>query len=169
MAEKDQSAAAKPANGGQELPVQPRVQILTQYIRDLSFENIAAQNGSNLQGQTAFDIQVNLDAKKLEGDTYEVINKLTITAKAEEAQIFILEIDFAGRFNITNVPDDQIHPFLMIECPRILFPYLRRVVGDITRDGGYPPLNLDNIDYVALYRNEITRRAQEQAKNQPVS
>lgn len=147
----------------------PRVQILNQFIRDMSFENIAVQKGNMPEGQTKFDVQVSLDARKLADDHYEVINKLKVTANIDEHQIFILELDYAGRFIIQNVPDEQLHPFLMVECPRLIFPYMRRVVGDITRDGGYPPLNLDNIDFVALYRNELTRRAQEQAKTAPIS
>ncbi len=147
----------------------PRVQTLNQYIRDLSFENVAAQEGKMPEGKTTFEVQVNLDARKLGGNQFEVINKLKVTASIEKTKIFILELDYAGRFLIENVPDEQMHPFLMVECPRIIFPYLRRVVGDITRDGGYPPLNLDNIDFVALYRNEMTRRAQEQAKSATMS
>lgn len=160
------------SNGAAEAAPQqqpPRVQILNQYIRDVSFENIAVQKGQMPEGKTTFDVQVSLDARKLGDDHYEVINKLKVSANIEDNKIFILELDYAGRFIIQNVPDEQMHPFLMVECPRMIFPYLRRVVGDITRDGGYPPLNLDNIDFVALYRNELTRRAQEQAKTAPIS
>ena len=108
-------------------------------------------------------MQVNLDANKKADDQFEVILKLNIQAKAGEETVFILELDYGGRFHVENVPEEQLHPFLMIECPRMLFPYLRRIVGDITRDGGYPPLNLDNIDFLALYRQEIARRAAAQS------
>jgi preprotein translocase subunit SecB len=67
-------------------------------------------------------------------------------------------MDYVGVFHIEGVPDDQLHPFLLIECPRQIFPFMRRVVSDVTRDGGFPPLNLDNIDFVQLYRHEIARR-----------
>ena len=152
-------------------PQQPRVQILNQYIRDLSFENIALQNDKTPEGNTAFEVQISLDARKVGENQYEVINKLKVNASVGEEKIFILELDYAGRFAIQNIPNDQLHPFLMVECPRMIFPYLRRVVGDITRDGGYPPLNLDNIDFVALYRNELARltQAQEEAKTATVS
>lgn len=150
-------------------PQPPRVQVLSQYIRDLSFENLAVQSNKATEGQTAFQVQVSLDAKKIADGQFEVINKLVVNAKAGETPVFLIELDYAGRFAIENVAEEQLHPFLMIECPRLLFPYLRRVVGDITRDGGYPPLNLDNIDYVSLYRNEIARRAQEQAKETKLS
>ena len=76
-------------------------------------------------------------------------------------KLFILEIEYGGIFEVTGVPEDQIHPYLMIECPRILFPYLRRIVGDVTHDGGFPPLNLEQINFLALYQNEIARRQKE--------
>ena len=69
-----------------------------------------------------------------------------------------MELDYGGVFQIENVPDDQLHPYLLIECPRMLFPFLRRIVSDVTRDGGFPPLNLENIDFLKLYRQEIDRR-----------
>ncbi len=155
------------AEGAQPQP--PRVHIMNQYIRDLSFENVSVQKGMMPEGQTSFEVQISLDARKVGDDQFEVINKLKVEATIEDAKIFILELDYAGRFVIQNVPEDQLHPFLMVECPRMIFPFLRRVVSDITRDGGYPPLNLDAIDFVALYRNEIARRAQEQAKTAPIS
>ena len=80
------------------------------------------------------------------------------------SELFILEIEYGGIFEVTGVPEDQIHPYLMIECPRILFPYLRRIVGDVTRDGGFPPLNLEQINFLALYQNEIARRQKEAEK-----
>jgi preprotein translocase subunit SecB len=86
---------------------------------------------------------------------------VTSKNKGTEATLFVLEIDYVGIFHIENVPDDQIHPFLLIECPRMIFPFLRRVVSDITRDGGFPPLNLENIDFMSMYRNEVARRQAE--------
>ena len=70
----------------------------------------------------------------------------------------MLEIEYVGVFRIEGVPEEQLHPFLLIECPRLLFPFLRRIVSDVTRDGGYPPLNLENIDFVQIYRAELARR-----------
>ncbi|MFK7868204.1 MAG: protein-export chaperone SecB [Roseobacter sp.] len=148
-------------------PVAPQMRVLGQYIRDMSFENIMAQKGAPADTQPDVQVQVNLDAKKRSADhQYETTIKLNITSKAKEgdATFFVLEIDYAGIFHIENVPDDQIHPFLLIECPRMIFPFLRRIVSDITRDGGFPPLNLENIDFVSLYRNEIARRQAAEAK-----
>lgn len=150
-------------------PPQVKMQVLGQYIRDLSFENILVRKG--VQGEVAPDIavQVALDARKRPTEhQYEVITKFTVNSrnKNDGAQLFLVELEYAGIFYIENVPEDQLHPFLLIECPRILFPFVRRIVSDVTRDGGFPPLNLDPVDFVALYRQEIARRAQE--AQQPV-
>jgi preprotein translocase subunit SecB len=139
-------------------PPTPRLQIVTQYIRDMSFENIAAQKSLGAEGKPEVKVQVNLDAQKRGEDRYEVAVKLKVDSKIEEAPVFILELDYAGLFVIQNVADEQLHPLLMIECPRLIFPFVRRIVGDVTRDGGYPPLNLEMIDFLALYRAEIARR-----------
>lgn len=162
MADENASAEALP----------PKMQVLGQFIRDMSFENVAAQKGLEGTAQPDIQVQVNLDARKREKDgNFEVILKLNIESKSKELDdvLFILEIEYAGVFAIENVPEDQMHPFLMIECPRMIFPYIRRIVGDITRDGGYPPLNLENIDFLALYRNEIQRRAELEKSGQPIA
>ncbi|MEP5759792.1 MAG: protein-export chaperone SecB [Litoreibacter sp.] len=144
------------------VPPQPKMQILAQFIRDMSFENIAAQKGMG-EGDTTPDIQVqvNLDAKKRTTENqYDITTKLNVSAKTKGsgAAIFLMELEYTGVFQVENVSDEQLHPFLLIECPRMMFPFVRRIVSDVTRDGGYPPLNLENIDFLALYRNEIAKR-----------
>lgn len=150
-------------------PQGPQMRVLGQFIRDMSFENIMAQKGAPADVTPDVQVQVNLDAKKrsTEGQ-YETSIKLNVTSKAKDgdATLFVLEIDYAGIFSIDNVPEDQLHPFLLIECPRMIFPFLRRVVSDVTRDGGFPPLNLENIDFLSLYRNELARR-QADSEDQP--
>ena len=142
--------------------------VLAQYVRDMSFENILAQKGITGDAQPEIKVQVNLDARKrgAEGQ-FEVITKLKdeSNAKATGDPLFVLELEYAGVFEVKGVPEDQMHPYLLVECPRITFPFLRRIVSDVTRDGGFPPLNLETIDFVALYRSEITRRLEaEKAK-----
>lgn len=159
-----QAAGSATEGAGQPQAQAPRMQVLTQYIRDLSFENIAVQKGVPTEGKPDVRVTVNIDAQKRGEDRFEVALKLKVDSKAGEAQVFILELDYAGLFVIQNVPDNQIHPVLMIECPRLIFPYVRRVVGDVTRDGGFPPLNLEMIDFLALYRNELARRQAAEAK-----
>ena len=154
---------AETGNGAQTEAPQIKMQILAQFIKDLSFENAVAQKGVEGEVQPDIQVQVNLDAKKRGVDNqYEVISKFNITSKNKSGgePLFLLELEYGGIFLIENVPEDQLHPFLLIECPRMLFPYVRRIVSDVTRDGGFPPLNLENIDFLALYRSELARRAE---------
>ena len=157
----------------QKQAIQPNTKVLAQFIRDLSFENILAQKGLDTNTPPDIKVLVNLDAKKRKSENqYEVLIKLSVVSSAktedsndsENSKLFILEIEYGGIFEVTGVPEDQIHPYLMIECPWILFPYLRRIVGDVTRDGGFPPLNLEQINFLALYQKEIARRQAEAEK-----
>ena len=156
------------ANGGAQQP-QVQMNILGQYIRDMSFENVMAQKGAGGEVQPDVSVAVNLDAKKRSVENqYEVMTKRKSESKNKEDGdvLFVLELEYVGVFNIEGVPEDQLHPFLLIECPRMTFPFLRRIVSDVTRDGGFPPLNLDNIDFVAIYRNELARRQADAAPQQ---
>lgn len=162
MAEESNGPTA-PATPAAPAAPQPRLQIVTQFVRDMSFENIAAQKGVAADGKPDIRVSVNIDAQKRPEDRYEVSLKVKVDSKVADKQIFILELDYAGLFLIQNVPDDQLHALLMIECPRLIFPFVRRIVGDVSRDGGFPPLNLEMIDFLALYRNEIARRQAEAA------
>lgn len=143
---------------------QPRMQILSQFIRDLSFENIAVQKGQLPEGKPEIKVQINLDAQPRGVDQFDVGLKVKVDSTVGAVPLFILELDYAGRFAIQNVPQEQLHALLMIECPRLIFPFLRRVVSDVTRDGGYPPLNLEIIDFLQLYRSEVARRQAEAAQ-----
>ncbi len=165
MAKEPEAAAA---------PEQPQVKsrVLAQYIRDMSFENILAQKGVSGQPQPEISVQVNLDARKRKVEhQYEVITKLNVTSKDKEKgePLFVMEVEYAGIFHVEGLPDEQMHPYLLIECPRITFPFLRRIVSDVTRDGGFPPLNLETIDFLALYRTELAKRAEAQKADTPVN
>jgi len=164
MADKAAPAAAPQAT---DVPAPPMLKVISQYVRDMSFENVAAQQGKTPQGQPAFNVQVGLDAQKKSDKRYEVVIKLQVNATSGEDKLFILELEYAGLFEIDNVAEQQMHPFLLIECPRQIFPYLRRIVSDVTHDGGFPPLNLDAIDFLGLYRQELQRRAQAEAAVAP--
>ena len=147
--------------------VPPKMNILAQYVRDLSFENILAQKGVDGELNPEIQVNVNIDAKKRTTDKqFDVIVKLRVDSKSKNTDnvLFVLELDYGGVFQIENIPDDQLHPYLLIECPRMLFPFLRRIVSDVTRDGGFPPLNLENIDFLKLYRQEAERRKKEEEK-----
>jgi preprotein translocase subunit SecB len=154
-------------NGAAATPPQIKMQVLAQYVRDLSFENVVVQKGLSA-GEVQPDIQVavSLDARKRPvANQFEVITKFKVNSKnkVNGDTLFLLELEYGGTFNIEGVADDQLHPFLLIECPRMLFPFVRRIISDVTRDGGFPALNVDTVDFMGLYRQELARRAQAQA------
>ena len=88
--------------------------------------------------------------------------KVTSKNKVNGDTLFLMELEYGGTFHVEGVPEDQLHPFLMIECPRMLFPYVRRIISDVTRDGGFPPLSIDNVAFLQLYRQELARRNETQ-------
>lgn len=166
MAEDTPNGAAPAAAAPAATAPQVRMQVLAQFVRDMSFENMVAQRGVSAT-EVVPDIQVavSLDARKRQVDNqYDVISKFKVTSKNKNNgdTLFLMELDYAGVFLVENVPEAQLHPFLLIECPRLLFPFVRRIISDVTRDGGFPPLNVDNVDFLALYRQEIARRAEAQ-------
>lgn len=165
--------ATTPENGAAPAqPPQVQMRVLGQFIRDLSFENALAVKGVEGEVKPEINVEVSLDAKKRPTDNqYEIISKYKVTSKnaGTDQPLFLLEMEYGGIFHIENVPEEQLHPFLMIECPRMLFPFVRRIVSDVTRDGGFPPLNLDTVDFLALYRQEIARRSAAAQEEKPVS
>ncbi len=156
------------AKGGTPAAPQVKMNVLAQFVRDMSFENMVAQKGLNA-GEVTPDVQVavSLDARKRSVEhQFEVITKFRVTSKnkTNDETLFLLEVDYGGIFHVEGVPEDQLHPFLLIECPRMLFPFVRRIISDVTRDGGFPPLNVDSVDFLALYRQELARRAAQQGQ-----
>ena len=155
-----------PAGNGAATPAQIKMQVMAQYIRDLSFENVVVQKGLNAgEVQPDMQVAVSLDARKRPTpNQFEVITKFKVSSKnkVNGDTLFLLELEYGGTFLIEGVADEQLHPFLLIECPRLLFPYVRRIISDVTRDGGFPPVNVDQVDFMALYRQELARRAQAQ-------
>ena len=153
---------------------QIRMQVVAQFIRDMSFENMVAVKGLNTSDvQPDIQVAVSMDARKRPPDhQYDVTTKYRVTSKnkVNGDVLFLMELDYAGVFMVDGVPEDQLHMFLLIECPRLMFPYVRRIISDVTRDGGFPPLNIDTVDFVALYRQEAARRAEAQRlAQQPVN
>ena len=186
MAEGETNGADAPAGAAQgdgaQAP-QVKMNVLGQYVRDLSFENVLAQKGVEGQVKPDVQVQVSLDARKRQTEhQYEIVMKLKVTSSNKPAEgaegaagsgaggaatLFLMELEYAGLFHVEGVPEAQLHPFLLIECPRMLFPFVRRIVHDVTRDGGFPALNLDTIDFMKLYRQEIARRASAQKAEAP--
>jgi preprotein translocase subunit SecB len=139
----------------QETSGPPSLNALGQYLKDLSFENPNAPRSLGPREKAPeIAIQVNVNAKQLAPTDFEVSITLDAKADGEGEILFKLDVEYAGIFRLTNIPQDQIHPIVMIECPRLLFPFVRQIVADATRDGGFPPLFIDPIDFVGLYQQK---------------
>ena len=139
------------------------LRIMGQYVRDLSFENLLVQKGLAGDPEQKVSVQVNIDFRRRGGDDqYEVITKLGVAGKAKSSgqSLFLLEIEYAALFEIHGLTDEQLRPYLLIECPRMTFPFLRSLVANMTQDAGFPPLILDKIDFASLYRKGLERSAQ---------
>lgn len=134
------------SGGAQEI----RIQVIGQYVKDLSFENPGAP--MSLTARPKIDLGVDLQAKRLDTERFEAELKLRVSATAEEKPVFLLELVYGGLFLIQNVPDDILQQVLLIEAPHLLFPFARRIIADAVRDGGMPPLMIEPIDFAALYR-----------------
>jgi preprotein translocase subunit SecB len=139
----------------------PGVRILAQFIRDVSFENPRAPESLRATGaQPQIELGVEMNARQRPDELYEVDMKLTATAQSDAGPVFQVELLYGGLFQINGVPPDDVEPVLLIECPRFLFPFARRVIADLTAEGGFPPFMLDPIDFAAVY---AARRAQQQS------
>ena len=136
---------------------QQQISVHAQYVKDLSFESPAAPDCFiKTLGKPDVQIGVNVNAKGINETLFEVELILKATAKVEEKILFVAELSYAGLMSATNISDDNIKPLMMIEGPRLLFPFARAIMSDTTRDGGFLPLNLNPIDFVALYRNNVS-------------
>ena len=138
----------------------PQLNVLAQYTKDLSFENPNAPTSLAPQPQPPqINIQINVGVNNVGQNEYEVV--LSVEGKADNAgkMIFSFELAYAGVFRIANVPQENLHPLIMIECPRLLFPFAREIIATAVRDGGFPPLMLDPVDFVGLYQQNMQRQA----------
>jgi len=143
-----------------EAALPPQLNVLAQYTKDLSFENPNAPASLAPQAQQpAINIQINVTANNVGENEFEVI--LAVEGKAENGGkvMFSFDLAYAGVFRIVNVPNENLHPLIMIECPRLLFPFAREIIATSVRDGGFPPLMLDPVDFVGLYRQNMERQA----------
>ncbi|UZK66270.1 protein-export chaperone SecB [Sphingomonas sp. M1-B02] len=159
------AASAEPAANGEDTG--PAVGVLSQYVKDLSFENPNAPAIYQQQAAPAIDVQFNIGSGQVGEDVYEVVLKIEIKAQAEEQTAFLVDLSYAGLFALRNVPAEQMEAFLLGEAPRILFPFARRVISDTVRDGGFPPLMLEPIDFTGIYVQQRAQAALEQ-QGEPV-
>jgi preprotein translocase subunit SecB len=145
-------------NGGQQAAqgAAPQLNVLAQYIKDFSFENPNAPRSLQpTQQQPQINLQVNVNANALSEHDIEVELKIEGKAEIAGSTLFGFDLVYAGVFRIQNVPQNDVHPIVMIECPRLLFPFAREIVASAVRNGGFPPLMIDPIDFVGLYRQKM--------------
>jgi preprotein translocase subunit SecB len=134
----------------------PQLNVVAQYTKDLSFENPNAPRSLAPQQQGPnISIQVNVNAAQIDQNDYEVSLQIEGTAGEGAGLLFQFELNYAGIFKLLNIPEGDLHPVVMIECPRLLFPFARQIIADAVRNGGFPPLMLEPIDFVSLYRQRI--------------
>jgi len=164
-------AETKTGNGGGTNPPaaqgqQVQVRVMAQYIKDLSFESPNVQKLLEGPGESPnLQVEVNVNARKISDTTFESVINFKADATNKAGTIYDLELAYAGMFHVENLPEQALEPFLLIECPTLLFPFVRRLVADLTREGGFPPLMLDPINFATLFNKRQQERAQAQAQS----
>jgi preprotein translocase subunit SecB len=148
----------------------PAIGLISQYVKDLSFENPNAPASYQWQDAPQVDVQFNIGSALVGDNLHESSIKIDISSRHEGGQAFVIDLTYAGLFGVRNVPEDQVHAFLLAEAPRILFPFARRVIADAVRDGGFAPLLLEPIDFHGLYlaQKEQMQAAGDDAAGQPI-
>jgi preprotein translocase subunit SecB len=157
----DQDPINPPAEG-MDNDLAPQASTIAQYIKDLSVESPSAPQVFQWQTQPALDVQFGIHGNKLGDDVHEIILKIEVNAKSDNGTHFIVDLSYAGLFGFRNVPEDALPPFLMIEAPRLLFPFARQIIAESVQHLGFPPVLLDPIDFTAAYVAQ-----QRQAEGQP--
>ena len=156
-------------NDGRQAPPaqqqQPNLSVLAQYVKDLSFENPGApQSLRGRQTAPTINISINVHGGQIVNSEVEVELKLDVRAVDGETVLFAIELVYAGLFRLTNIPPDAVQQLMMIQCPQLLFPFARQIIADASRNGGFPPLMIDPVDFVSLYRQRV---AEMQARQPP--
>lgn len=148
-------------NGSGEPGDEPQVSILAQYIKDLSVENPSAPQVFQWQVQPTLDVQFNINLEKVADDVHEIMLKIEVTARSENGVHFVVDLSYAGLFGLRNMPEEALPPFLLIEAPRLMFPFVRQIIADAVINTGFPPLLLDPIDFASAYVAQL-QAAQQQ-------
>lgn len=152
------------ANGGDTAP---QVGVISQYVKDMSFENPNAPAVYQWQTQPKIEVQFNIGSQKVGDDVHEVVLRIEVTAQSDDRTAFQVELVYAGLFALRNIPEEQLQSFLLAEAPRLLFPFARQVIDSAVQDGGFPPLRLDPIDFGALYMQRAAQLQAESSGGQP--
>lgn len=155
----DQSAAPTNTQNGVQTPT---MNVAAQYLKDLSFENPRAIESFSATKAPKIDVNVDVQARTIAADQYEVELSVAARAKHDEDTAFVVEATYAGVFEIKNVPREQMELIMLVECPRLLFPFMRQIVADATRNGNFPPLMLEPIDFMGIYMANLERARQQQ-------
>ena len=138
----------------------PAAGLISQYVKDLSFENPNAPAIFQIQAAPQIDVQFNIGTAQVGEEVHEVVLRVEVRAETEGQVAFIVELTYAGIFGLRNIPEEHVQPFLLAEAPRLLFPFARRVLADAVRDGGFQPLLLEPIDFAAIYSQQAEARDQ---------
>lgn len=140
----------------------PQFRLNAQYVKDLSFEHPMAPRTFTLNEAPQIGVNVGTQAQKISDTMFEVVLRILVEAKIGEENAFVADLHYGGLFTLANIPEEHMEPLLLVEAPRLLFPFARRIVADVTRDGGVPPLMLDPIDFVAQYQRGKAAEAEGQ-------
>src|SRR5690349_1565842 len=152
MADQD---STNQGNGSGEAGNEPAVATLAQYIKDLSVENPSAPQVYQWQVQPNLDVQFNINVQSAADEVHEVSLKIDVTARSENGVHFVVDLSYAGLFGLRNVPEEALQPFLLIEAPRLIFPFARQIVAEAVSSSGFPPLLLDPIDFTSAYLAQV--------------
>ena len=158
MAEKEPTATGTgngTGNGADPAQSEAQVSIIAQYLKDLSVENPSSPQVFQWQAQPALDVQFSLNADKVADDVHEVALKIEVSARSDNGVHFIVDMSYAGLFGLRGVPEDALPPFLLIEAPRLLFPFARQIIAEAVVNAGFPPFYLDPIDFTSVYMSQL--------------
>jgi preprotein translocase subunit SecB len=163
MAEQD---SLNQGNGSGQPDNEPQFSVLAQYIKDLSVENPSAPQVFQWQVQPSLDVQFNLNAEKVADDVHEVVIKIEVTARSDNGVHFVVDLSYGGIFGVRNMPDEAVPAILLVEAPRLIFPFARQIIADAVTSTGFPPLLLDPIDFAGAYMAQLEAAQQQQQQQQ---
>jgi preprotein translocase subunit SecB len=156
MAEQEPTATGTGnGNGADPAQGEAQVSIIAQYLKDLSVENPSSPQVFQWQTQPALDVQFNINADKVADDVHEVVLKIEVSARSDNGVHFIVDLAYAGLFGLRGIPDEALPPFLLIEAPRLLFPFARQIIAEAIVNAGFPPFYLDPIDFTSVYMAQV--------------
>jgi preprotein translocase subunit SecB len=158
MADTDSSSVT---NGTGDVADLPQVAGLAQYIKDLSVENPSAPQVYQWQEQPQLDVQFNINVNKISDEVHEVVLKIDASARSQSGVHFVVDLSYGGLFALRNVPEEALAPFMLVEAPRLLFPFARQIIAAAVQDAGFPPLMLDPIDFAGIYQAQLQAAPQD--------